>query len=175
MELEDIDKKQKFQWSLKPLTLITRVAVGVPIYFNTNRIASKKSVGVYLLIIFIGIFIFLTNVLINGPRRINKEIFYWMIWIQNYDSPFTCFREIPDALLQFVVDVTFIMFFIVVPLMQFVFLFTVFWSRQWSDLVYILKRIENEMKLSEKFYRKCRNQCIIALLLILVCKENVYH
>ena len=165
-------KKNSFGWSLNPLEWVTRLAVGTSInVFHTKCFSSARniywspiSLGFILLF---GCSIIIANLVINGPRGINIFNFDWMKRIQNYDSPFLYFKDEPDAILQFVMDVTSICFFIALPLIQFIYLWTSR-SSNWTRLILSLKMIKNEMKLSNQLYQKCRNKCIISILLLIL-------
>ena len=162
--METKKEKRNFDWSLNPILLSMKFLAGAPV--EITRVASKKSFASNCITTFLGFLILVSNILINGPRALNTNRFFWMKAVENFDSPFTFFRDFPDALLQFVVDVTTIIFFVVVPLIHFVFLVVLILSKQWTDLVLSLKDIETQMKLSEKFHLKCRKKCVVVLLLL---------
>ena len=159
-------KKNTFKWSLKPLLIITKFTAGIPLHFTPAH--SKKSIAIRLMVTLIGFLISFSNLLINGPRGINKGKFSWMNVIQNYESPYLLFKENPELMLEFVIDVTSICFFIAVPLIQFVFFMTVVWSKNWTRLVSSIKIIQKEMNLSKQFYKKCRTRCLVAILILIL-------
>ena len=158
--MDNEEQKKSFGWSLKPTKQMARFAVGAPIEFIGNTFKP-----VYLFNIILGFFIFLANLLINGPRTINASNFEWMKETQKFDSPFLFFVGYPDAILQFVMDVTSICFFLAVPLIHVICLITILWSPKWKDLVFKLQLIQQELQLSAKFWQKCRQRSIIALLI----------
>ena len=153
-----------FEWSLKPLAFCTKIFVGYP--FRISNKNTSKTIFRSLIIYLLGFVIFVSNLLINGPRGINVNNFNWMRKRLDYTSPYIFFREFPDAMLQFVVDATTIIFFVTVPTIHFIFIITVTFSQKWTDLLSVLQEIQNEMKLDEEFHRKCRRYCIFALLLL---------
>ena len=159
--------ENSFAWSLKPLDFASRVFVGVPLNFYNYKIHFKSR----LCFILLGCFILLFHLLINGPRGFKISKFDWMAERENYRSPFIFFKDHPDAILQFTVDVTSILFFVSTSLIHLVFWFnTVLWSQKWQDLVFVLKEIQNKMNLSEGFYRKCRRHCMVALLVLILVR-----
>ena len=133
-------KKNSLGWSLKPTELIARFAVGAPIEFNGKTFKPN-----YLIFLIFGLFNFLSNLLINGPRTINVSNFDWMKETQKYDSPFLYFKKRPDAILQLVMDVTSICFFVAIPLIHLIFLITILWSYNWKHLIFQLRSIHHEM------------------------------
>ena len=158
--------KNSFGWSLKPLEWIMRLTVGASIYFpNIKRSPISLS-----LVFLIGCFILLSNLLINGPRGINIQNFDWMKRIQNFENHFLYFKEYPDDILQFVMDVISICFFIVLPSIQIIFLLTRNYWSSFTRLITLLIKIKNEMKLSSQFYEKCRKRSIIALLTLILVR-----
>ena len=163
--------KRNFDWSLKPIVLIARFIIGAPLDF-TNK---KKNILLVIIIPLFGCFTLLCNILLNGPRGINTDNFKWSFIIEEFESPYLLFKEHPDLMLQLVVDVTSICFFVVVPLVQLVFLFIVLFSQYWNRLTFSLVKAQKEMQLSENFHRKCRKRCIVSiLLLILVSVKSLF-
>ena len=162
--------KISFAWSLKPLDFITRAFVGIPLNFYNHKICIRSRLCCFLF----GCFIFLVNLIINGPRGINVAKFDWMEKRKEYRSPYIFFKDHPDALLQFVIDTTSITFFVTVSLIHLVFLMgTILWNNsRWQDLVGILKEIQIKMNLSEGFYRKCRRRCMVALAVFILVRNN---
>ena len=158
--MEKEEKKKSFGWSLKPTELMARFVVGAPIKFNT-----KSFKPVDLISFLFGFFIFLANIFINGPRTINASNFDWMKETQHFDSLFLYFQKEPDAILQFVMDITSICFFVAVPLIQLICIITILLSPKFKDLLLKLKFIQQELNLSEKFHKKCRQRSIVALLI----------
>ena len=156
--------KRNFDWSLKPILWSMKILAGAPI--GIVRAKSKRSLAASFIIILLGFAIHISNICINGPRVLNPNRFFWMKEIQNFDSPFSFFRDFPDALLQFVIDITTVVFFFTIPVIHLFFFFTTLLSRKWIDLASALKKIQNEMKLSKEFHRKCRKLCFIALYLL---------
>ena len=146
---------------------MTKFFVGVPFNFRNDKIHAKYHLGIFTF----GFLIFLSNLLLNGPRGINIARFDWMNRKEGYRSPFIFIKDNPDAMLQLVVDSTSIMFFVSVLLIHLIFLLeTIFWNRTWKELVCSLNYIQNKMNFSENFYRKCRRQCLLALLILLVVR-----
>ena len=170
--MAETGSKSSFFWSLKPLLFFAKVFVGVPLDFSHF---SKTPPKIRQFLFIFGYLILMWNLLINGPRGINIANFAWMDKRKNYRSPFIFFKDNSDALLQFVVDSTTIIFFTTVPLIQFIFLTTITWSRKWADLISTLKVIANEMKLSKSFYRKCRTSSLIALFVLLLVFKTLIH
>ena len=164
--MAEVEHKRKFEWSLKPLDIITRCIVGVTLDFS-----KKTSISIRLLLFVFGCFIISFNILVNGSRGININNFEWIKEIQNYKNSKQLFSNFPDAFLQFVVDVSFIIFWIIVSLIHFIFLMAVLFSRKWDVLMQILKKIEcNEMQFGEEFYLKCRKHYNIAILVSILVK-----
>ena len=162
--------ERELEWSFKPLTFVMRFVAGVPLHFTKN----KPSITIRLLILLIGIFVLLFNAIINGPRGFGITRFCWMCNIGDYESPFLYFKDNPDAVLQFSVDVSFILIFVAVPLIHLVFMVTVLLSKNWTNMVASLKEIENKMEPSPQFYRKLRLYCLVALLhMILVLFQMI--
>ena len=159
------NRKNWFDWSLKPLIFCTQIFVGYPL--NFTNIKNSKTIFSNVIIYLLGSVICLSNLLINGTRGINVNNFDWMSErLDYYSSPYLFFREFPDAMLQFVVDATTIIFFVTVPLIHLIFIITVICSQKWADLLSVLQEIQNKMKLDEEFHRKIRRYCIFALLLL---------
>ena len=158
------NRKNWFDWSLKPLIFCTQIFVGYPLNFSNKN--TSKAIFSNFIIYLLGFVIFVSNLLINGPRGINVNNFNWMRKRLDYTSPYIFFREFPDAMLQFVVDATTIIFFVTVPLIHLIFIITVICSQKWADLLSVLQEIQNKMKLDEEFHRKIRRYCIFALLLL---------
>lgn len=152
---------KQFDWSLKPLTFCASIFGGIPLHFNEKKKNFTISITFACLII-------LSNLLINGPRGININKFKWMNDISDYDNSWLFFQQFPDALLQFVIDLTSIIFFVAIPLIHVIFLFSIVLSNSWEELVSLLKEIQNEMELTADFHQKCRQRCIIALLFVLL-------
>ena len=166
------EKKKSFGWSLKPTELMARFAIGAPIEF-----IEKSFKPVDLISFLLGFFIFLANLLINGPRTINASNFDWMENIKYFESPFLYFKDYPDTILQLVMDVTSICFFVAVPLIHFIFLITILWSPEWKDLLSKLQIIQQEMKLSKKFHKIGRQRSTVALLIgiLVICFKNSFN
>ena len=162
------EKQNSFNWNLKLVEWIARFTIGAPIGLNKSI---YSSLPIFLIVLFLGCFIFFANLLINGPRGINISNFEWMKETQKFESSFLYFKMYPDAILQFVMDFTNTCFFLAIPLIHIVFLITILWSHKWKDLVFKLKLIQQEMKLSDKFHKKCR-QCSIVALLIGILVQN---
>ena len=150
-----------FEWSFKPYFLCAKFFIGAPLGLNINK---TESFFVFLL----GCFILLLNLVINGPRGIDVTKFEWMENIQFFYNGWLYFERFPDALLQFVTDVTFALFFISISLIPFVFLILVLLSRRWANLAKHLKKMHNEMNLSVEFYQKCRRRCLLVLFIIVL-------
>lgn len=161
-KLEKVKNKFGFNWSLKPLFIITRWIVGVPLDFSSRT--SYKFIMVFMC----GIFIFLSNLLLNISRGINLNNFNWMSKIKYYETAWHLFNARPDALIQLVSDVINIMFFVTVPLIQLSFMVVVIKSNKWASLRNVMQEIQIEIKLNNRFYRKCRNRCILGLLLLVM-------
>ena len=162
-ETDKNEKKNSFEWSLKPLQWVTRIAVGVPMI----DYAKKRSLSAILFTFFLGLCIFLCNILINGPRAINVSNFDWMKKNQEFDSPFSYFNYQPDAVVQLVADDTTICFFIAMPLIQTLFLVMTFCS---NGFISTLLLIQEKMKLSCQFYQKCRKRCITTIFILILVK-----
>ena len=152
-----MENENSFNWSLKLLTWITRFSVGTSIDFTNN-----KRRCIRFSVFCIGCFILLANILINGPRGINIAKFKWMEKIQHFESPFGYFKENPDDLLQFVIDIATIALFVAVSLIQIIFLVATYLSHNWILLASNLLIIKKEMNTSLEFQRNCRNRCIIS-------------
>ena len=164
IEMGELETKTKFQWSLKPIDIITKFIIGIDLHFS-----GKKSLSVRLLCLFFAFFVVLSNFLINGPRGLKINSFEWMKNIQNYDNPHLFFSENPDALLQFVVDIVSIMLWVAVFLIHFLFLVTVLLSQKWNFLKEILELLENdELAFTNEFYRKCLRRNVIAIFILLL-------
>ena len=156
------DGRNGFAWSLKPLLWVARVVAGVSL-----NLKKERSIAGRLFFVIFGLLIFFANFLINGPRGIDLKKFYWMeSTIKEFESPYLFFKVAPDTMLQFVVDVTFICFYVTVPLIHFIFLLTILLSKQFTKLELVLHKIQTKMKLDEIFHQKCRRYCIVALLLL---------
>ena len=158
-----------FNWSLKPLFYITRILIGAP--SSLTQIYSIKS----LLFLLFGCFILLLNLLINGPRNIDIERFEWMETFQFFDNGWQYFEHYPEALLELVTDVTYIIFFLAIPLIHLIFLLKVFLSRMWTSLSASLQKIQIEMELNAEFHRKYRRRCLVALLFLILVKQHSYR
>ena len=160
-----------FKWSFKPLVFIVKFAVGFPL----NFIISKSKFPIRrLMVLFGGLAILLSNFLINGPRIINMANFNWMNVILKEDiSPYVFFRAHPEMLLQFVVDVTAILFYIAFHLIPLTFLFTFLFTSKWNRLVLALHKIQNEMNPSGEMFRNCRRHCNIGLLVLTLVGTHV--
>ena len=170
--MAEVELRKKFEWSLKPLEIITRFFVGVTLNFSNTT-----SVSVRLILLVFGCFIIISNFLVNGPRSLKINSFEWMEEIQNFESPYLFFPEFPDALLQFVVDVTFTMLWATISLIHIIFLLMVTMSEKWTFLIQSLKEIENsDMQFGKVFYRKCRKHYFIAIVVFIlvssILKEN---
>ena len=161
-------KKHSFDWSLAPLKWVTRFTVGASIDFVNEK--KRPSISTRLIFVLLGCFALFSNLLINGPRGINISNFDWMTRIQNFESPYLYFKEDPDALLQFVLDVTSICFFVAIPLMQIIFLASALFGNDSNQSIHNLMLIQKHFKLSSKFYQKSRNLCIVALLVLFLVK-----
>ena len=158
-----------FSWSFKPLVYFIRAVAGVPLHFS-----KKASNLTILILIFIGCCIFILNLIINGPRGIDIFKFDYMEAKEQYDSPYHYFHDYPDAILQLVIDISSILYFITVPLIDITFLVIVAWNRKWNRLVSTLKKIQDELKLDAVFHGNCRRVCVIAILLLfLVCISKI--
>ena len=121
------------------------------------------------IVLLFGVFILTFNILVNAQRGIELKKFSKMKTnVQNFESPFLFFKEHPDALLQFVVDCTTIMFWVAIPLIQLIFFITIMMSQKWQDLVKNLRKVEKEMKLSSLVFRNCHKGCISALFLLIL-------
>lgn len=53
---------------------------------------------------------------------------------------------------------------------QLIFMAHLFVTKKWKNLWLNLIKIQHEMKLPEKFFKKCRNRCYLALLLLFLVK-----
>ena len=154
----------KFNWSLKPLVFCARFFFGAPLEF-----VSSRHFGVMrFLIYFLGFFILLSNIMINGPRCFNAKKFEWTKNMETYSSVWKYFRKYPDTLLQFAVDVVFVMFWTTIPLIHIAILFSFIWTQNWTVLKMLFKEIHAQMKLDADFYRKCRRQCLVSLLFFIL-------
>ena len=162
--MKNQENKNSFDWGLMPLNFITKITVATPLGF-TKKTKSFKAVVFF---VFFGWFIFLSNILINGPRGIDKANFDWMKNIKNFDSPFTYFKHNPDALLQFVVQVTSLCFFVSLPLIQIIFLATSFFGNDSNRLISILRLIKKELKLCTEFFQRCQRHSITAILTMIL-------
>ena len=170
---EAVKMKRSFAWSFKPLTILTRFIVGISLDFKQ----SKRLKGMGFIVLLFGVFILTFNILVNAQRGIELKKFSKMKTnVQNFESPFLFFKEHPDALLQFVVDCTTIMFWVAIPLIQLVFFFTILFTRKWKILTLVLKKIKTRMELSVKIFRSCRKSCMAAifLLALVIYPENVF-
>ena len=146
---------KKFSISpLKLLLYVTKIA-GIPIYLTKTPKISSVFVSI------LGIFIFGSNIVINGPRGINLNNFKWMKKIQHFDSPMEFFKKEPDAMLQFVVDSTTICFFITGSVIHIIFIGTILLSQKWKNLAHGLKAIQKEMNLSEALFRNFQKLCML--------------
>ena len=164
MEKNEVkEKKKSFAWSFNPVVITTSFTVGIPLNFEKNNC----NIPYRFFAIVIGSLILLSNFIINGPRIINKKHFDWMDEILSTDtSPYVFFEAHPEMLLQLVVDVTAILFYITLHLIPLAFLVTFVATSKWIRLVSALEDIQNEMNLSNIFHKKCRRTCIFGLLLL---------
>ena len=161
-----------FEWSLKPLVYFTRIFVGTVLDLSE----SKTSTGVKVLGFLFGFIILLSNILINGLRGVNVKNFEWILrYLIEGPYEFNIFSIYPDALLQFVVDISFTTFWIYIPILHFIFLLIIFSGKSWTRLSSQLAKIQKNMELSNTFYQKCRKYCLIALLLQLLVWNSIYY
>ena len=153
----------KFQCSLKPLTFCINF-VGIPLNFSDK----KPSRIVQVLVPLLGCFIIVANLIINGPRVFEPGILKWMEQIQNYNSSYTYFSYNPFGITRLVRIISNMIFFCYVPFLHLTFALTVLFGANWGELMFILQKIQQKMKLDEQFHRKLRRSCFSALILLVV-------
>ena len=161
--------RNEFQWSLKPLSTCLKF-VGVPLNFSSTKInaGSVKFVVIFVVIV-------MANLSINGPRGVEVIQLDFMKQVRNFDSPHLYFKANPFGLIKLVRVISGMIFFCYVPVIHFAFMTTVLCHPSWKKLIVLLEKIQMEMKLDEKFHKKCRRQCYLALVYLLVVSRLEIH
>ena len=162
--MEKEEKNDSFEWSLKPLELITRVSVGSAVFIK--KIIS--SVAQRWICLLFGCIILLANILINGPRVIDISKFHSFEEIEKFDGWTAYFDKHPDGLIQFVLDISSMSIFAATFLIPIIFLVTALFSNTWSQLILTLSFIEIEMNLGAQFHKKIRNCCIFVFIILIL-------
>ena len=162
-------KVKQFDWSFKPLTLFLKF-LGIPLNFSSNS-NRKTTICVSLL----GCFIILANLVLNGPRGLEIKRFQWMQEISKFESPFLYFKAHPYGVIKLVKIMSDMIFFSYVPTIHIIFsMSAVLWSRNWTELILMLSTIQQKLKLSKEFYRKCHRQCIFAMFLLTLVQIIIF-
>ena len=167
------ESRKTFQWSLKPLIIVTRL-VGIPLEGPVTGSKCHRFFSIRLLsLVILSCFVLGLNLVINGHARL-----YDFSFIQKkigdpgaFDSPFTYFKANPQGLIVLVKELIMKWLFACVPLVHLGFLVTLVFTREWNRLWGILQKIVNNMKLDEAFWKKCRNHGLVAALFLLMASN----
>ena len=114
----------------------------------------------------LGISVALCNLAVNGPCAVGRFLEDFKSY---YGNAFVMIANDPYALMDFVESVCMAGFFLATPLIHLTLMVNVLLTKNWTKLWLNLEKIQQNMKLNEEFYCKCRLHCFIILgLLILV-------
>ena len=164
--MQDIISKEeeinKFQWSLKPLTSCLQF-FGIPL-----NVSGRPRRTFRIFVTLLGFCIILINLIINGPRGFEPGSLKWMESIQDFDSPYTYFKANSFGLIRLVKIVSQAFLFCYVPFLHLVFVCMILFGSNWAELIVILQKIQQTMKLNEEFHRKLFKKCIATLCLLAV-------
>ena len=156
-----------FDWSLKPLVIFFKF-FGFPLNFSNSRPTNQPKIRILKIAVPIvfGLCLVTANLVVNGPRGIEIFRLKFMEDVKNFDSPYVYFKTNPFGIVKLVKIISEMIFFCYVPFIHVTFIASILFDRNWKKLVGIFKEIQNEMKLSEEFYRNCRRKCYMALFLL---------
>ena len=159
--------KKTFDFSLNPLKTCLQFA-GIPLNWSAKK---KTNTVVKTLVLLVAIIT--ANLFTNGPRGIEISRFEFMEQREKYDSSFIYLKINPYGIIKLVTIISDMAFFCYVPFIHVTFVATVLFDPNWKKLIGLLDKIQRELKLDEKFHRKCRRICFVALFQLAIVSGNI--
>lgn len=170
----------KLDWSLKPLIIMMKYIGGINLTMHNSKVTKLNKVGLMKNILFIALaaFVIVSNTKINGSR-ILTHVHDGLLGTSSdvkieFDSPFQNFFKDPQLVTKFVVSYAAISEFYYVPAIHCMFLVIVLLSSNWRELIKTFHDIDCRLKLTERFYRKCRRLGSF-LMMILVLVNGIFR
>ena len=169
MQKQKQEEKNRFQWSLKPLT-VGLIFVGIPL----NVLLTKRSKLFSSIVALLGSVIVSSNFFFNGSRGIEMAQLKFMEDTKLFESSFVYFRFNSFGLIKLVKVISEMIFFCYVPIIHIAFMLSVLFDPNWKKLISLLDKIQMEMKLDEEFHGKCRRQCFMILFMLFIAVSKMY-
>ena len=160
-------------WSFNPLSMCLQF-VGIPLNW-ANKKKKKKKPPIKVIVVLLAIV--LANFFINGSRGFEFGRFTFMeeIYYENAPfngSPYLYLKYKPFGIVKLVGIITEMVFFSYVPFVHVTFVATILFDHNWKTLIFLLDKIQHEMKLDEQFYQKCRRICFVVLFQLAIVSEQ---
>lgn len=151
-----------FEWSWKPLILVTRI-LGLKLDHDTT----PRSAGPDGFLWILSCFYLLGNLSFNGLATwcnagVALRKLFCIYFISPYELAVTCAKEVLGTVIHLAL----------VAGIPCAFLFITLLTNRWRLLWENLQRINKDMNLSESFHRRCRTHSYVALLLLFVVSKN---
>lgn len=166
-----VPKTKNFSWGLKPLIQIAKM-FGYQLEVCNSKLAQDAKCT----IVVFGFFVFIITCIVNVLEEYNLivQIIPFVVDLARTYKEFNL--ELGDDVTRLLlVDLFQVLFFSsMVSIVQFTFLFHRFVSGKWKDLWLNLLKIQHEIKLTESFYKKCRNRCYLALFLLFLVNLKIF-
>ena len=139
---------------------------------NLNTIKRHNKLVRFLVPAF-GFFVVIYNLSVNGPCGIfsfykckrDKDA---VLIIKGEEALFANELKQKDAIILLIKDFCRLPFFLSTPAIYLVFFANVLFSKNWSKLWSDLKLIQKKLKLGEDFHKKCRQHSYVALFLLIL-------
>ena len=159
-------KRNRFEWSLKPLIVCMRIALGC----NLNVKTKRTSIAVRIAVPALGFIYIIANMVVNGPCGLFSQNALYEMEKDTNNEKFVQVTPMDRENIAYITgDIIKFTLFLSSPVIHFIFMTNVLLTKKWSDLWKMLRNIQRQMKLDDVFHCKLRNHCLVAIgLLILV-------
>ena len=162
------ENKIKFEWSLRPFIVCMKFILGLNL--NTTKRHNKL---VHFVVPAFGLFVIICNLAVNGQCGIFSFYKYKrgmdaVSINKGEEALFANELKEKDAIMLLIKDFCRLPIFLSTPIIHLVFIANVLLSKNWTKLWSDLKIIQKKLKLGEEFHQKCRQYCLVALLLLIL-------